>query len=51
MSGSRGTEKIFLDRTVFLRSHRSGIYVHIGVDFNGGDLQTGHLEQEAGGGR
>jgi len=43
-------EKLFLDRTVFLRSHGSRIYVHIGIDFDGSNLQAGHLEQQAGGG-
>lgn len=37
--------------TMFLRAHRSGIDVHVRIDFDGGDVQTGHFEQETGGGR
>ena len=48
ISGLQGVERLFLDRTVLLRSHGSRIYVHIGVDFNGSNLKTGRLEQQAG---
>ena len=43
-----GTEKPFLGRTMLLRSHGPRIYVHIGINLNGSNLQTCHLEQQAG---
>ena len=33
---------------MLLRSHSPRIYVHIGVNLNGSNLQTCHLEQQAG---
>jgi len=50
MSGFQGVEKLFLDPTVLLRPYGSRIYVHVGVNFDGSNLQTGHLEQKTGGG-
>lgn len=50
ISGLLEVERLFPDRTVLLGSDSSRIYVHVGVDFNGRDLHTDHLEQQAGGG-
>ena len=44
ISGLLRVEGPFPDRTVLLRSHGSRIYVHIGVDFNDGNLHTDRLE-------
>lgn len=32
---------------MLLRSHGAGIDVHVRVDLNGGDLETGGLEEQA----
>jgi len=36
---------------MLLRAHRSGIDVHVWIDFDGSDVHTGHFEQKTGGGR
>lgn len=37
--------------TMLLRAHRSGVDVHVGVNFDGSDLHTGHFKQKTGGRR
>lgn len=46
-SGLLEVERLFPGRTVLLGSDSSRIYVHVGIDFNGRDLHTDHLEQQA----
>ena len=36
---------------MLLRAHRSSIDVHVRIDFDGSDVQTGHFKQETSGGR